>query len=875
MVAKDAAHANAFDPAAYHYDLDPSLIAQSPSHERGASRMLVALEQATPGKLSAQDRRSGDLARVLAEHDLHPLVVVNNSKVVPARMLLERRGDGRSFELLFCAPAPGMGPGSLAEAWVRGAKRLKEGDELFAGGLVLKSLPSPTKGADTRSRYFLIVEGDLMESCAERASLPLPPYIERPDGLLADDTQRYQTVYAQSPGSIAAPTAGLHFDRDALASLDVVEITLHVGPGTFLPIQSRDLRRHTVPPERASISAEAAARIERARAQGRPILAVGTTVTRTLEYVAREHGGAIVEFHGEADLVILPGHRFDVVDLLLTNFHLPASSLLVLVAAFAGREQALSLYRYAVEQRYRFYSYGDCMLVRRGPTPTLPPEVSGTRMDGGQNSGRDGGRERAKDREPGAVSGHVAGTPTVATQRYLEEIGAHAASWDVSRLAEVLASLPSGAHWPGVASDDRVREQGNAAFWSPDKIVRASQARQGLRQEGETSTWRPGVPGSFEVLAKDGSTHARAAVLETAHGPMHTPCFMPVGTYGAIKGLTPAELRACGSQTILGNAYHLSHRPGAELVARLGGLHAMMGWPGPILTDSGGYQVFSLRGLQKIDDQGVDYQTHFDGSRHRMTPRSVLEVQAALGSDICMILDHCPPGDAAPKLALAALERTQRWAEEVSNLRGSILSPSQLSFCIAQGGTDLALRERALQGLVGLDFDGVALGGLSVGESIDKTHATMRAVAPWMPTDRPRYVMGIGTPLDLLVAIESGVDMFDCVMPTRHARNGQLFTWRGKLNIRHARYRDDPLPPEGELHASIGHPWLRGISRAYLRHLHVHDDPLYVRLATLQNLWFFHSWVASLREAMMAGRLEERRALHWAVIARHYLPKAG
>lgn len=362
---------------------------------------------------------------------------------------------------------------------------------------------------------------------------------------------------------------------------------------------------------------------------------------------------------------------------------------------------------------------------------------------------------------------------------------------------------------------------------------------------------RPGdpAPGTFEIVAEDPSSHARSGRLWTAHGPVETPCFMPVGTYGAVKGVLPEELRAVGSQIILANAYHLTHRPGAERVRSIGGVHGLMHWPGPILTDSGGYQVFSLRSLQKIDDTGVNYQTHFDGSAARMTPRSVLEVEAALGPDICMILDHCPPGDGARELVREAMDRTTRWAREAAAIRREILADHQLCFAIVQGGTDIELRLEQLESLAALDFDGFALGGLSVGEPIPLMHATLAAVAHRMPKTKPRYVMGIGTPADLLAAIRAGVDMFDCVIPSRHARNGQLISWLGRFNIRNGRFRtdDDPVDP------SCACPVCGRFSRAYLRHLHAHNDALYVRLATIHNLYFFHQWVAAQRRAIRAG----------------------
>jgi queuine tRNA-ribosyltransferase len=374
----------------------------------------------------------------------------------------------------------------------------------------------------------------------------------------------------------------------------------------------------------------------------------------------------------------------------------------------------------------------------------------------------------------------------------------------------------------------------------------------------------PRPPGTFEVRARDGD--ARAGRLWTAHGPIDTPCFMPVGTYGAVKGLDPDDLAAVGSQIVLGNAYHLGHRPGPNVVRALGGLHGMMGWPRAILTDSGGYQVFSLRGLQKIDDDGVDYRTHFDGSAARMTPRSVLEVQAALGSDICMVLDHCPPGSADPSRVRDAMDRTTRWAQLAAQLRGELLGTQQLLFGIVQGGTDAALRREHIETLAALPFDGLALGGLSVGEPTAAMHETMGAVAKHMPWERPRYVMGIGTPHDLLVAVRSGVDMFDCVMPTRHARNGQLFTFAGRLNIRAARHREDPRPPDPDCSCTT----CRRSSRAYLRHLHQQGDPLYGRLATVHNLYFFHQWVAAMRRALQTGGFDAVARALSRVITEHY-----
>jgi queuine tRNA-ribosyltransferase len=368
-----------------------------------------------------------------------------------------------------------------------------------------------------------------------------------------------------------------------------------------------------------------------------------------------------------------------------------------------------------------------------------------------------------------------------------------------------------------------------------------------LAPRGELPADAP-APGTLEIVAREGD--ARSCRLWTAHGVVQTPCFMPVGTYGAIKGLLPSEVEAIGSQVILANAYHLTHRPGPQRVREVGGIHRFMHWRGPILTDSGGYQVFSLRSLQKIDEGGVDYHTHFDGQKARMTPRSVLEAEAAIAPDICMILDHCPPGDADPAAIRDAMQRTTRWAREAATLRREILAPWQLCFGIVQGGTHLELRREHLATLAELDFDGFALGGLSVGEPVPEMHATFAAIVPLMPEHKPRYVMGIGTPADLIAAVRSGVDMFDCVIPTRHARNGQLLTYTGRLNLRNARFRSDDGPPD----PACACPTCRSFSRSYLRHLHVHADPLYVRLASIHNLYFFHQWVAAMRHAIRAGR---------------------
>ena len=336
-------------PEAFDFVLPPEQIAHAPAAERTASRMLVL----------------GDTTRHAHVRDLpqhlpsDALVVVNASKVVPARLHATRE-DGREFELLLCAPGPGQGPGTAVKAWVRNAKKLKPGQHLSAGALVLRF--EGADDIDPRARVFTVTEGDVLTACQGTGEIPLPPYIARPEGPDAADRERYQTVFASAAGSVAAPTAGLHFDEAMVAALKPAHVTLHVGPGTFLPMEAEDVRDHRVGAERFSIDAENAARIQEARDAGRPIVAVGTTATRTLETLGRA-GGPLEASTGETDLMITPGHRFTVVTHLLTNFHLPRSSLLMLVCSLGGRERVLAAYEEAVREGYRFYSYGDCMLV--------------------------------------------------------------------------------------------------------------------------------------------------------------------------------------------------------------------------------------------------------------------------------------------------------------------------------------------------------------------------------------------------------------------------------------------------------------------------------------------------------------------------------
>ena len=352
---------------------------------------------------------------------------------------------------------------------------------------------------------------------------------------------------------------------------------------------------------------------------------------------------------------------------------------------------------------------------------------------------------------------------------------------------------------------------------------------------------------SFRVTATDGA--ARAGILQTAHGEVPTPVFMPVGTKASVKTLHPDEVRALGARIVLGNTYHLHFRPGDEVIAELGGLHAFMGWDGPILTDSGGYQVFSLRDtILVVDDDGVTFRSAYDGSPARFTPESVAHIQANLGSDIAMCLDVCPPPD-LPRVELEeAVRRTTEWARRQ---RAAPRATGQLVFGIAQGASDPELRRRSIEEITGLDFDGYALGGLSVGEPRELTMDATAWAAPLLPDDRPRYFMGIGDAEGIVEVIERGIDMFDCVLPTRTARTGSALTWRGRLNLRNARFARDANPLDDDCAC----PACERFSRAYIRHLIKQEELLGLRLLTLHNLYFVHDVTARARAAIEAGNL--------------------
>jgi queuine tRNA-ribosyltransferase len=358
---------------------------------------------------------------------------------------------------------------------------------------------------------------------------------------------------------------------------------------------------------------------------------------------------------------------------------------------------------------------------------------------------------------------------------------------------------------------------------------------------------------------------ARLGTLSTSHGAIDTPQFMPVGTQATVKSLTPGDLQAADVQIILANTYHLSLRPGHERIARLGGLHRFMGWDGPILTDSGGFQAFSLAHLGQVDDDGITFASHLDGSPQRLTPERAIEIQEALGSDIAMSFDQLVDATLPAAEVVAAMERTHRWAERCLAAHAR---PEQALFGIVQGGVDADLRRRSVAAIAGLPFDGIAIGGLSVGESKGQMAATLAVVADALGNDRRvRYLMGVGTPPDLLAAVTQGIDLFDCVLPTRVARNGQLWTSMGRLNLRNARFLDDPGPPDPE----CGCEACQNHSRAYLAHLLRAKELLAYRLASVHNVTYTLRLMRQIREALANGSFASLRD---AVTAHYRSPEA-
>ena len=367
----------------------------------------------------------------------------------------------------------------------------------------------------------------------------------------------------------------------------------------------------------------------------------------------------------------------------------------------------------------------------------------------------------------------------------------------------------------------------------------------------------------FELLHADGA--ARRGEVRTPHGVLQTPSFMPVGTRGAVKAVTQRDLVDLDAEILLGNTYHLYLKPGDDLIARAGGLHAFIGWKRPILTDSGGYQVFSLASMRHITEQGAEFRSHLDGSLHMLTPEKATDIQAQLGSDIAMVLDECVASTDGIDGVRDAMRRSARWAarcrERLQRLRQgpvvgvTVTNPGQAQFGIVQGGIHPGLRTESVQATLEIGFEGYAIGGLSVGEPPAVMYDVVGHTAPQLPADQPRYLMGTGMPDDLIECVARGVDLFDCVLPTRNARNGQLITSRGLLVIKNARYAEDPLPPDPE----CGCYTCRHFSRGYLRHLYIAGEMTAATLNSVHNLYFYLDTMRRIREAIMFGSFERLR----------------
>ncbi|MEK6675912.1 MAG: tRNA guanosine(34) transglycosylase Tgt [Planctomycetota bacterium] len=351
---------------------------------------------------------------------------------------------------------------------------------------------------------------------------------------------------------------------------------------------------------------------------------------------------------------------------------------------------------------------------------------------------------------------------------------------------------------------------------------------------------------SFEVTDREGL--ARCGLLSTTHGVVETPVFMPVGTAGSVKGVTPIQLAATGSRMILANTYHLHLRPGADIVRGLGGLHRFMGFNGPILTDSGGYQVFSLADIRRVTEDGVEFRSHVDGATMWLDPPTAIQIQNQLGADIIMALDECPPLPGTPDVVAQAVDRTIRWAAQCKQAHDN---PQQTLFGIVQGGLDVDLRRRCAEALGDIDFDGYAVGGLSVGETHDQMAGILPEITKHLPSDRPRYLMGVGMPRDILAAVCAGIDMFDCVLPTRNGRNSFAFTAGGHLHLRNSKHRTDDSP----LEAGCDCEACAGFSRGYIRHLFNTNEMLGPTLTSIHNLRFYQRFMARVRDLIRKGEL--------------------
>ena len=728
----------------FNYELPAGCVATHPMADRTAAKLLVL-------DIPTNARRHASFCDLPGLLRARSLVVLNDTRVIPARLTGKKPTGGRA-ELLLVRRVERQNTPHLShstESWEEMWEVLLRGVGSGSVGRILLEDDAEAEIVEKGARGSALAlirgtgPGGVLGLCERFGTVPLPPYIEaarkRTPGD-ADrwageaDRQRYQTVYARVPGAVAAPTAGLHFTEPLLAELgrsghEIARVTLHVGPGTFRPVETDDPRDHRLDPEWFEVPDPTATAIARAR-RGRPSGGRG-----------RHHRGADPGDPGAAGRNGEKGRR--------------------------GRWRIRRDRSFPAPRK----PFSDS---HRSHHQLSPPPI---------HLAHAGGRLRRSRTGPGGLC-----RSDCCRLSFLQLRGCDAP--------------PAGRSLP---------------------------------------------VSSFRLEARDGP--ARAGVLETAHGPIRTPVFMPVGTQATVKALSVPDLRALGVEVLLGNTYHLALRPGAGLIERVGGLHRFMAWPGAILTDSGGYQVFSLAARRQVDEDGVTFRSHLDGSEQRLTPERAMSVQASLGSDIAMAFDECPPSDAPPELVAEATHRTTRWA------RRCLLAPrapGQLRFGIVQGGIDLGLRRAHLAEIAAMPFEGLALGGLGVGEPPAVMHELVSALAPEMPAERPRYLMGVGRPEDLLRGIAAGIDMFDCVMPTRNARNGQLFVRSGRINIGNSVHREADMPIE----AGCPCETCRCHSRAYLAHLYHAKEILYARLATLHNLQHYLDLVRGAREAICAGRLE-------------------
>ncbi len=683
----------------FHYNLPSELVAQYPLEKRDRSRLLV-IKKITE---KIEHRHFCDIVAHISPGDC---LVVNDTKVIKAKLVGKKADTGARAEILLLERLSDR----LYKCLIDASSKIKVGTQfVFGEGELSGFVRAESNGM--RLVEFDKDTGQFSELLEKLGILPLPPYIKRTPE--RQDEVRYQTIYGKVPGAVAAPTAGLHFTDEVLNRIkakgaSIVSITLHVGYGTFKPVISKDVARHKLEAEYFEIKEEVAMQLNSVKERGGKIFAVGTTTCRVLEYQTQLVKGSrnkVEKGKGWTNLFIYPPYNFKFVDALITNFHLPKTTLLLLVAAFCGKELLFKAYEEAIRE--------------------------------------------------------------------------------------------------------------------------------------------------FNLIL---AIKARLGKLITAHGAIDTPCFMPVGTQATVKTLSNQELIDCGVQIVLSNAYHLYLRPGEEVIKEAGGLHKFMGWDRPILTDSGGFQVFSLSVLRKVNDEGVEFRSHIDGSKHLLTPEAIVEFQRMLGSDIIMMLDECVHYPCEYDYARRAMQRTLDWArrsiQKLETLNSKLeINRVQKLFGIVQGATYKDLRSECAEELVEMDFDGYAIGGLAVGEPGEITREITEFTAALLPEDKPRYLMGVGEPPDLFDAVAVGIDMFDCVVPTRNGRNGTAFTKGGRLLLRNSDYTKDFKPIDED----CGCYTCKAYTRGYIRHLFNTDEILGLRLVSLHNVYFYQHLMNQLRDSIKNG----------------------